>query len=214
MTIQAPTQTHDAVPQRQIPARPSRILVADDEYLVAAELTTWLVDGGYTTVGPVGTGAEAVRLAQVAKPDLALLDIRMPNGDGLSAAKAIMRDLFIPVIILTAYCDKEYLQVAEEAGVFAYLIKPAEPEQLAATIEIAWGRFRRFAEECDERQRLARRLEERKVVEQAKWMLVQRAKMDEPTALRALQQRARRNREPLLAVAQRVLAGAEDLSDR
>lgn len=199
--------------RRPVPERPTRILVADDEFLVATELTAWLVDGGYTTVGPVSSGQEAIRLATLASPDLALLDIRMPNGDGLSAAKTLMRDLSIPVIILTAYGDAENVRVAEEAGVFAYLIKPAEPEQLKAAIEIAWGRYKRFLEEQAERVRLSRRLEERKVVEQAKWVLVSRVGMDEPKALREMQQRARRTREPLLVVAERILKGEDSLLD-
>ena len=196
-------------PAHRLPTKPSRILVADDEYLVAAELTSWLADGGYTTIGPVGTGNEAIRLARSALPDMCLLDIRMPNGDGLTAAKTIMEDPGLPVVILTAYWDKEYVQVAEAAGVFAYLIKPADPNQLMATVEIAWGRYKRFMEEATDRQKLARRLEERKIVEQAKWILVERAGLDEPRALRMLQDRARRNRERLVAVAQRVISAGE-----
>ena len=182
------------------------MLVADDEYLVAAELTAQLAESGYTTVGPVGTGAEAVRLARAALPDLALLDIRMPDGDGLTVAKTLMRELAIPVVILTAYRDREYVQIAEEAGVFAYLIKPAEPSQLNAAIEIAWGRHRQFMQETTDRQGLERRLAERRIVEQAKWLLVERAGLDEPRALRMLQERARRNRERLITVAQRVIS--------
>ncbi len=121
---------------------PSRILVADDEYLVAMELTAWLTARGYTPVGPAGSGAEAVRLARETRPDMALLDIRMPDGDGLSAAATLISELGIPVVMITAYTERGYVKLAEEAGVFGYLVKPAESAQLAAAIDAAWARYR------------------------------------------------------------------------
>ena len=198
-----------SIAARQIPAKPSRVLVADDEHLVAADITVMLAGMGYTVVGPVASGTEAARLARSADPDIALLDIRMPDGDGLAAARALFKDLAIPVVILSAYSDEESVQEAQDAGVFAYLIKPAEEQQLRATIEIAWGRYRRFMREHDERLELSRRLEERKVVERAKWVLVRRTGSDESAAMRFLEAQARQSGERLALVAERVLRSAE-----
>jgi two-component system, response regulator PdtaR len=198
-----------AAPGSRIPDHPSRILVADDEHLVAAEITGQLAEIGYTIVGPVGTAADAVRLARTALPDLALLDIRMPNGDGLSAAGVILGELGIPVVILSAHADHEYVNIAEERGVFGYLIKPVEPNQLRAAIQVAWGRFRKFASEHADLLRLERRLEERPVIERAKWILVSRAGVDEPEAMRMLQQKARSSRDCIVNVAERVIRAGE-----
>jgi len=192
-----------------IPLRPVRILVADDEYLVALDIISQLGACGYTSVGPAPSGNEAVRLARTTIPDLALLDVRMPDGDGLSAAKVIFNELSIPVVILSAYTDEKTLAAARDAGVFAYLVKPSHANQLRATIEVAWGRFQTFMAEREEADLARRRLEERKVIERAKWALVQRTGVDEPTAMRLLEEHARSRGERLITVAERVVAHGE-----
>lgn len=192
-----------------IPLRPVRILVADDEYLVALDIISQLGACGYTSVGPAPSGNEAIRLARSTVPDLALLDVRMPDGDGLSAAKVIFNELSIPVVILSAYTDGKTLAAARDAGVFAYLVKPSHANQLRATIEVAWGRFQTFMAEREEADLARRRLEERKVIERAKWTLVQRSGVDEPTAMRLLEEHARSRGERLINVAERVVAHGE-----
>jgi response regulator NasT len=193
-----------------LPRHPKRILVADDEHLVAAELTASLADLGYTTIGPAVDGHAAIELARTSTPDLALLDIRMPKVNGLEAAKALFKDLGIPVIILSAYSDPEYVENAMEAGVFAYLIKPAQRDQIRAAINIAWGRFLAHVECQIENQALARKLEERKIIEKAKWLLVSRKNMQEPDAMKFLQKSARDARRTLVDVASEVLAQFPD----
>lgn len=192
-----------------IPLRPVRILVADDEYLVALDIISQLGACGYTSVGPAPSGNEAIRLARSTVPDLALLDVRMPDGDGLSAAKVIFNELSIPVVILSAYTDEKTLAAARDAGVFAYLVKPSHANQLRATIEVAWGRFQTFMAEREEADLARRRLEERKVIERAKWALVQRTGVDEPTAMRLLEDHARSRGERLISVAERVVSHGE-----
>src|SRR5262245_31232007 len=144
------TQDHSSQPETvlkpgELPPHPRRILVADDEHLVSADLVMMLCDKGYTVVGPVGDGEAAVRLAYQAGPDMAILDIRLPKLDGLGAAKRIFSQLGLPVIILSAYSDDEFVESAREAGVFGYLVKPAKESQLRASIEIAWERFRQYS---------------------------------------------------------------------
>ncbi len=188
-----------------LPERPGRILVADDEHLVAADLSLTLGDLGYTVVGPATDGEAAVQLARLALPDLALLDIRMPKLDGLSAARQMFVELGIPVVILSAYTDREYVEAAKDVGVFSYLIKPVTENQLGVCLEVVWRNFRLQVADRSENQTLRRRLEERKVIEQAKWILVKRKSLEEPEAMRMLQKKARDTRQPLAEVAQAVI---------
>lgn len=190
-----------------LPKSPVRILAADDEHLVAAELTLLLTDLGYTVVGPASDGESAVRLAQSALPDLALLDIRMPKRDGLSAAKEMFDELAIPVVILSAYSDEEYVKTAQEAGVFGYLIKPVQKEQLRVCISVAWSRFTNHVAQQGENALLRKRLEDRKTIESAKWLLVSRKSITEPEAMKLLQKTARDSRQQLVVVATGVLKG-------
>lgn len=192
----------------QFAESPSRILVAEDEHLVATELTLTLSSLGFTVVGPATDGDAAVRLAQIGAPDMALLDIRMPVRDGLSAASEIYSSFGVPVIMLTAYSDPEQIKDAEKAGVFGYLVKPATEAQIRAAIGVAWGRFVAHATEKAGAEDLRRRLEERKIIEKAKWAIVQVHKVTEPDAMKLLQKTARDRRTPLIDVAKSVLEKA------
>ncbi len=174
------------VGNRNFPVKPSRILIADDEHLVATDLAFTLGELGYTVVGPVTDGEAAVQLARRAKPDLALLDIRMPRRDGLSAASELFGDLDIPVIILSAYSDPKSVETAAGVGVFGYLVKPAAEEQLRVCIEVAWNRFLHLVSQRTEANKLRQRLEERKAIEQAKWLLVSSRNLPEPEAMKLL----------------------------
>lgn len=188
-----------------LPERPTRILVADDEHLVAAEVTLKLADLGFTTIGPAADGRAALELAEQAMPHMALLDIRMPKMDGLEAAHAMFHQLAIPCIILSAYSEPDHIDMAERAGVFHYLVKPVKPDQLNAAIQVAWGRYRALVACSTEAKELAQKLEDRKVIERAKWALVSSRKVDEPEAMRLLQKQARDGRRPLIEVANSVL---------
>jgi len=177
---------------------------------VATDLAFTLGELGYTVVGPVTDGEAAVQLARRARPDLALLDIRMPRRDGLSAAMELFGDLDIPVIMLSAYSDSKSVDTAAEAGIFGYLVKPAAEEQLRACIEVAWSRFLQHVSQRSEAGKLRQRLEERKAIEQAKWLLVSKRGMPEPEAMKLMHKRARDSRQTLLRVAEAVIRG-EDL---
>ena len=186
-------------------ARPERVLVADDEHLVATGISNNLTELGYTVSGPVCDGREAIDWCRREPPDLALLDIRMPNCDGLEAAKVIYHELNIPVIILTAYSDPEYVSTAAESGVFGFLLKPASQDQMRACLEVAWTRFLEFASRDEEIGSLKQRLADRKKIEQAKWLVVKHKKVSEPEAMKLLQRQARDTRRPLAEVAQSIL---------
>lgn len=192
--------------QRSVmPPHPRRILVADDEHLVATSIALSLAELGYVTVGPAGDGERAVQLARVAMPDLALLDIRMPRRDGISAAAELFAELAMPVVIVSAFSDSADVVSASRAGVFGYLVKPATTEQLRAAIEVAWGRFCQLIAAQRESSDLRRRLEERKAIERAKWALVESLSITEPAAMDLLRQRARDSRRTLIDVAIEVL---------
>lgn len=184
---------------------PSRILVADDEHLVATELAFTLGSMGYTVVGPVTDGQSAVDLGRRALPDMALLDIRMPKLDGLGAARELSETLDIPCVILSAYSEPEYVEAAGSIGVFGYLVKPVQDDQLRACIDLAWRRYQHFSSDRAENRSLKKRLEERKVVEQAKWILVSTRSMTEPDAMKLLRTRSRDSRRSMAQLAESII---------
>lgn len=197
----------------KIAASPVRILVAEDEHLAAAEIAAMLGECGYTVLGPASDGRRAIEVCRQTLPDLAIVDIKMPEMTGFEAARVMYSELGVPVVILSAFAAPSDISEAIEAGVFGYLIKPASEHQLRAAIEVAWKRFREQAALWDEASVLRRRLEERRVIEQAKWELVKARKITEPQALRLLQDRARSGRRPLIEVALSVIDAAGVTSD-
>jgi response regulator NasT len=199
----APARTDTMLP------RPKRILVADDEHLIATDLAMTLSELGYVVVGPATDGQAAIELAQFAGPDLALLDIQMPQCDGLTAAKRIREDLNIPVVVLSAYSDHEYVETAKSAGVFGYLVKPATPSQLRVAIDVAWARYCRELMAVDAVAELQQKLEDRRIVERAKWILVQRKQISEDEAQRTLQRQARQTRRRIVDIAQQIVDASE-----
>ncbi len=188
-----------------IPPHPAKVLIADDEHLVATGMRAALDDLGFDVVGPANDGAQAIELCRTHKPDMALLDIRMPGTDGLAAAAVIFGDLGIPVMMLSAYSDPEYVSVGSEIGVFGYLLKPVSRDQLRVGVEVAWSRWLAHLELDGEIEDLKERLEQRKVIEQAKWIIVKRKSVDEPEAMRMLQKQSRNSRKALVEVAQGVV---------
>jgi AmiR/NasT family two-component response regulator len=196
------------------PAEPKTLLIADDEHLVASGLAASLRELGYTVIGPAADGEEAIELCSSAKPDMALLDIRMPKKDGLEAAEVVFKQLLIPVVIFSAYSDQEYVEAGNRVGVFGYLLKPVTQDQLRVGISVAWGRFLDHISQSTEINHLKERLESRKIVEQAKWVLVQRKNVSEPEAMRLLQRQARNNRRTLIDVAKSLLENEELFNDK
>ncbi len=195
--------------EHDLPSRPSRILIADDEHLVAAGLATHLGELGYQVVGPATDGDVAIEMCREQRPDLALLDLRMPRTDGLQAADIIFKQMAIPVVILSAYSDPEFVRDANRAGVFGYLLKPVTLDQLRVGISVAWARYLDFIEQNGEIKSLKERLEARKIIEQAKWIIVKRKDIPEPEAMKLLQKQARNNRRTLVDVARAILENEE-----
>lgn len=191
--------------ERDVPVLPSKLLIADDEHLVAAGLASNIEDLGYSVVGPAANGDEAIELCRTEKPDMALLDIRMPKTDGLAAAEIIYKRMRIPVIIFSAYSDPEYVDAGNQIGVFGYILKPVTQDQLRVGISVAWSRFLDAVSQNSEIHSLKERLEHRKIIEQAKWIIVKRKQIPEPEAMKLLQRQARNNRRTLVDVARSVL---------
>lgn len=192
-------------PPRKYAPHPSRLLVADDEHLVASGVAVNLRELGYEVIGPAADGDEAIELCRMHHPDMALLDIRMPKKDGLTAAETIFRRMGIPVMIFSAYSDPEYVTSGNRVGVFGYLLKPVTQDQMRVGISVAWGRFLDYMNQNSEISTLKERLEHRKIIEQAKWIIVKRKGVEEPEAMRLLQRQARNNRRTLVDVARSVL---------
>ena len=189
----------------KVPAHPHKILIADDEHLVASGMAVNLRELGYDVIGPASDGDEAIDLCRTHQPDMALLDIKMPKKDGLQAAEVVFKQMGIPVMIFSAYSDPEYITSGTRIGVFGYLLKPVTPDQMRVGISVAWGRFLDHVTQNSEICNLKERLEQRKVIEQAKWIIVKRKGVDEPEAMRLLQKQARNNRRTLVEVARSVL---------
>ncbi len=195
------------------PNQPSRILVADDEHLVAAGLAATLRELGFDVVAVARDGADAVEMAQSLRPDLAMLDVRMPRVNGVEAAQTIFRSLGIPVVVLSAISDDEFVSCAATAGVFGYLLKPVSQEQLRVNLAIAWGRFLEHTLQSTEILDLRERLADRRIIEQAKWIIVKTKGIDEPEAQRLLQRLARNNRRTLADVARSIVENEQLLGD-
>ena len=193
---------------------PARVLVADDETLVAQHLTDALRELGLQVVGPFSNGFSAIEAARAEKPDLALIDIRMPRLDGLETAQVLQGTLGVPVVLVSAFSDEDYIRTGAEIGVFGYLIKPVHTEGLRATLAVAWARFRDESGLRDRVATLERTLEERKIVERAKGILMDSLGLGESEAMRLLQKHARDNRIRLAKLAGDIVEGRTILSPR
>ncbi len=186
-----------------------RVLIAEDEALIRLDLKEMLEEEGYSIVGEVGDGQQAVDLARELTPDLVILDIQMPVLDGLSAAEQIASARIAPVIVLTAFSQRELVERARDAGAMAYLVKPFSKNDLVPAIEVARGRFAEMSALDGEVRTLEERLETRKVVEQAKGRLMSERRITEAEAFRWIQRTAMNQRTSMKALAQTILASDE-----
>ena len=183
-----------------------RVLIADDEALTRLGLRTMLREMGHTLVGAAADGLSALRLACETQPDLAILDIKMPGMDGLAVASAIAAQCPLPVIMLTAYSERNLVErAAATETVQAYLVKPIREADLAPTIELAVARFAEWRALRQEAANQQEALETRKIVGQAKQMLMQREGLTEHEAFLKIQRRARRERRSMRQVANEIL---------
>jgi len=183
-----------------------RVLVAEDESLIRLDLIEMLGEEGYEVVGEAGDGAEAVKLAEELAPDLVVLDVKMPVLDGISAAKRIVEQRIAPVLILTAFSQRDLVERASEAGAMAYLVKPFTRADLVPAIEMALSRHDELTQLEQEVSDLTERLETRKQVERAKGILQSRFGLSEPDAFRWIQKAAMDKRTTMREVASVVIA--------
>jgi AmiR/NasT family two-component response regulator len=188
---------------------PRRVLVAEDEALIRLDLKEMLQEEGYDVVGEATDGEQAVRLAQELKPDLVILDVKMPVLDGISAAEQIVAERIAPVVMLTAFSQRELVERAVDAGAMAYLVKPFAKSDLLPTIEVAVSRHAQLAALEREVADLADRLDTRKLVDRAKSQLQTERNMSEPDAFRWIQKTSMDRRTSMRAVAESVLSGGE-----
>jgi response regulator NasT len=179
--------------------RPARILVAEDEALIRLDLVEMLTEAGYEVVGQATNGVEAVALAKELKPDLAILDVKMPELDGISAAQEIIE--ISPVLMLTAFSQKELVERARDAGVMAYVVKPFSINDLTPAIEIAISRHLQMRTLREEVADLYERLETRKIIDRAKGILMKAMDLSEPEAFSWIQRSAMDRRLSMKEVA-------------
>ena len=184
-----------------------RILVAEDEALIRLDLAEMLVDAGYDVVGQASNGEQAVTLSRELKPDLVLMDVKMPVLDGISAAGQIGKEQIAPVVMLTAFSQKELVERARDAGVMAYILKPFTASDLAPAISIARSRWVELHALEAEIADLGERLETRKVVDRAKGVLMAELKISELDAFRWIQKTAMDRRLGMREVAAAVVSG-------
>ena len=181
-----------------------RILVAEDEALIRMDLVEMLVEAGYQVVAEASDGAQAIELAQLHKPDLAILDVKMPVLDGISAAEKIIS--IAPVLMLTAFSQRELVERARDAGVMAYVVKPFSIGDLVPAIEIAISRHLQMRSLAEEVADLHERLETRKTIDRAKGILMQALNLSEPQAFSWIQRAAMDRRMTMKEVAQAVIS--------
>ncbi len=189
-----------------MPDQPRRVVIAEDEALIRMDLKEMLQDSGYDVVGEAGDGEEAVRLAEQMRPDLVVLDVKMPVLDGISAAERITSAHLAPVLMLTAFAQRELVERARDAGAMAYLVKPFQQADLVPAIEIAVSRHEQMAALEAEVADLADRLETRKLVDRAKAQLQRENGLSEADAFRWIQKSSMDLRISMRQVAETVLA--------
>lgn len=183
----------------------TRVVIADDESLIRMDLREMLTNLGYLVVGDVGDGRSAVNLARELRPDIVIMDIKMPDMDGIEAAQILTEERIAPVLLLSAYSQQELVQRAQKAGVAGYLVKPFQESDLTPAIEVALARFSEFRALEQELGDLNEALETRKLVDRAKGILMDSQKLSEAEAFRKIQKMSMNNRKSMKAVAEAII---------
>lgn len=186
-----------------------RVVIADDESIIRLDLKTLLEEMGHTVVGEAADGQKALELARAYKPDVVIMDIKMPVMDGLDAAKIISDEKIAPVVLLTAYSQRDLVERAKEAGVFAYLVKPFQESDLMPAIEIAISRYLEMHDMETTLGDLEQKLEARKIVDRAKGILMDKYKMGEADAFRRIQQQSMNQRRSMKEIAEAIIIAHE-----
>jgi len=182
-----------------------RVLLADDEFLIAMGLKAQLENLGYQVVAVAENGQRAVELTRSLKPDVVLLDIKMPVLDGLEAARQILQEAPLPILLLTAYSERHYVDKAVEVGASGYLVKPVTEGDLMPAIRMAVSRFKELQLLAEDVGNLQQALETRKLVEQAKGILMERLKLSEADAFRRIQQQSQNENKPMGEIAKAII---------
>ena len=185
-----------------------RIIVADNESIIRMDLRELLEEAGHTVVGEASDGRKAVELARRHKPDLVIMDIKMPEMDGITAAKIISQEKIAPVLLLTAFSQKEIVEKAKDSGVLAYLVKPVKEANLFPALEIAISRFQEFAELERELEDVKNSLETRRILDRAKGILMDTYNLSEGEAYRRIQQYSMSKRKSIRDVAEAIIEAA------
>ena len=184
-----------------------RVVIAEDEAIIRLDLRETLEEEGYDVIGETGRGDQAIELVRTLKPDLAILDVKMPGMDGIEAARAISAERICGVLMLTAFSQREFIEQARDAGALAYLLKPFQKSDLIPAIEVAMGRFRELQNLSGEVDALGEQLESRKLIDRAKGILMDDCSMREQDAFTFLQRTAMSERSRMREVAERVING-------
>jgi response regulator NasT len=184
-----------------------RVVIAEDEAIIRLDLRETLEEEGYEVVGESGRGDHALELVRELRPDIAILDIKMPHMDGLEAARVITQERICGVLMLTAFSQREVVEDARDAGALAYLVKPYQKSDLIPAIEVAIGRFRELQHLSGEVDALGEQLEARKLIDRAKGILMDEAGLKESEAFTFIQRTAMSERTRMREVAERIIAG-------
>ena len=189
------------------PQPSTRIVIAEDEAIIRLDLRETLEEEGYVVVADTGRGDDAIELVRQHRPDVAIFDIKMPGLDGLDAARVVSAEKLCPVVMLTAFSQREVIEQARDAGALAYLVKPFQKTDLVPAIELAIGRFREMMTLSGERDALGEQLELRKLLDRAKGLLIDKYSMTEQSAFDFIQKNAMSKRAKMVDVANEILNG-------
>ncbi|HEV8462538.1 MAG TPA: response regulator [Gaiellaceae bacterium] len=185
------------------------VLIGEDETLIRLDIRTSLEDSGYDVGGEARDGLEAVELARTLEPDVVILDVKMPQLDGIEAARQILAERPVPILLLTAYSNEKLVERAGEVGVFAYLVKPFRANELKPAIQTAIARHQEMLELRDEADTLADALAARKSIERAKGLLMKHEGLGEAEAFARLRTASQKSRQPLKAIADAIVAALD-----
>ena len=186
-----------------------RVIVAEDDTIIRMGLREQLETSGYQVIGDVGDGQSAVQMARELRPDVVVMDIMMPGMDGLAAARILTSEHIAPVVLVTAYPDRELVERAVDAGVIAYVMKPLRGKDLETAIEIAMSRYGEFLEIAKQVDELKDQLETRKAVERAKGLLMSKLGLSEPDAFKRIQRLSMDRRKSMREIAEAIILAEE-----